>query len=1241
MAVVAQGIVELIPSARGFSSKLNSEIAGGVADVGDKQGKSLGSRMAGAMGAALKTAAKTGAIAAGVAAGAAVVGGFKSAIQQENTEKTLSGLYGSASKATDMMGKLKAISKNSPIEYSAYGKAAESLAYAGVEGNKASTILDKVGMAIVGAGGGSEELQRAMDGILKGVNNGGIVMNDTLGMISESGFPIINALQEKFGVTGDVIKKMAAEGEISIDDVLEVMEKGTGDLAQAQAKAGKEVSKTFGNQWKIAKDRVVTAIGSGMRPALASLAPLIGKAGSAVAGFVEDFSAGTGAAGKFRDVLARLGGYIGSGFKAAFSAVSPYFKQFGSAMASLWPAVKQTASAVGDFLVAAFQAAKPYLEAAARVLGVVLVGAMKVLPPILRVVMGAFRGLLAMLKPLLPLIAALGAAFLVYRGAVMAVSIAQRIAAGAAAAYRAIMFALYAPQAAWAAAKYAMAAAERVYSATVRGGTGAVKARTLAEKVGMIVGKAQIAVTKAMAVAQRLFNAALRANPIGLVIAALTLLGVALVIAYKKSETFRRIVNAAWAGIKKAASATVNWFKNVAWPVMKSVFQSIGKVAKWLWKNAIKPYFNFIWNLVKKVSGWIKNTGWPWIRKAFNAIGGRAKWLWKQIRQAFNWIWDKVKAVLGWIKNTGWKWIKKAFQGYAKIGKWLWRQMRDAWNWIRNKIRDVVSWIKNTAWKRFIKPAFDAIAGRAQWMWRKVRDVFDRFKTGVGRLRDAIGRAKDGIKRSWGRILDAIKNPIKKALGWLQRNFVTKLRNMLDKVPGVSPSIIPNIPGVSGWARGGILPGYTPMGKGDDVLTPMRSGEGVMVSEGLRDSRSRSMFLAANAAAKRGTSFADFLGGGYAGGGIVGTYSGKKAALVALGRWMQRQGYHVSEHSKFGGNNPRYHMKGSKHNTDEALDVNADPWLTKFSSEKRALDRLNRKLRANDWHTLWRVKDHFDHLHVDTGSGGRSGNPLSMLINGFKNAASWMKGKFDKLTSGFDPSKYGLAGKILPAVFKKIRGAVKSKVEGAFDALSFGDSGGNFNYGAVKGGTNRVMGKLMAAKRGWTGSQWSALNKLWERESNWNHHAKNPSSGAYGIPQSLPGSKMASVGSDWRTNPKTQIAWGLNYIAGRYGSPLSAWAHSQRTGWYAKGTLSARRGPAVVGEQGPELMWMRGGERIASHRQSKRLMASQPAAGSDALSGPVVVNVIDRDGTFVERMRGEIRDHDRFNRSVSRMGGVR
>ena len=80
--------------------------------------------------------------------------------------------------------------------------------------------------------------------------------------------------------------------------------------------------------------------------------------------------------------------------------------------------------------------------------------------------------------------------------------------------------------------------------------------------------------------------------------------------------------------------------------------------------------------------------------------------------------------------------------------------------------------------------------------------------------------------------------------------------------------------------------------------------------------------------------------------------------------------------------------------------------------------------------------------------------------------------------------------------------------------------------------------------------QYSCLVKLWERESNWRVNAKNKSSGAYGIPQALPGSKMASAGADWQTNPATQVAWGLGYIASRYGTPCGAWAHSEAKGWY-------------------------------------------------------------------------------------------
>ena len=85
---------------------------------------------------------------------------------------------------------------------------------------------------------------------------------------------------------------------------------------------------------------------------------------------------------------------------------------------------------------------------------------------------------------------------------------------------------------------------------------------------------------------------------------------------------------------------------------------------------------------------------------------------------------------------------------------------------------------------------------------------------------------------------------------------------------------------------------------------------------------------------------------------------------------------------------------------------------------------------------------------------------------------------------------------------------------------------------------------------GWTENDFNCLVKLWERESNWNPNAHNKSSGAHGIPQSLPASKMASEGDDYYTNGKTQIRWGLKYIKNRYGTPANAWAHSQQKGWY-------------------------------------------------------------------------------------------
>ena len=103
---------------------------------------------------------------------------------------------------------------------------------------------------------------------------------------------------------------------------------------------------------------------------------------------------------------------------------------------------------------------------------------------------------------------------------------------------------------------------------------------------------------------------------------------------------------------------------------------------------------------------------------------------------------------------------------------------------------------------------------------------------------------------------------------------------------------------------------------------------------------------------------------------------------------------------------------------------------------------------------------------------------------------------------------------------------------------------------ATPTGSPQQIAQGMLGSYGWSASQFSCLQPLWNAESGWNVSASNTSSGAYGIPQALPGSKMASAGADWQTNAATQIRWGLGYIRSVYGSPCGAWSHEQASGWY-------------------------------------------------------------------------------------------
>lgn len=123
---------------------------------------------------------------------------------------------------------------------------------------------------------------------------------------------------------------------------------------------------------------------------------------------------------------------------------------------------------------------------------------------------------------------------------------------------------------------------------------------------------------------------------------------------------------------------------------------------------------------------------------------------------------------------------------------------------------------------------------------------------------------------------------------------------------------------------------------------------------------------------------------------------------------------------------------------------------------------------------------------------------------------------------------------------------------GGFNIVTAKDTPSLFveDAGVPDPGSAKAFARKLGLQLNWGQDQYSCLVKLWERESNWRYNAENKSSGAYGIAQALPGSKMASEGNDWRTNAETQIRWGVKYILGRYKTPCTALGHSNDVGWY-------------------------------------------------------------------------------------------
>ncbi|MEU6725463.1 NlpC/P60 family protein [Nonomuraea wenchangensis] len=413
---------------------------------------------------------------------------------------------------------------------------------------------------------------------------------------------------------------------------------------------------------------------------------------------------------------------------------------------------------------------------------------------------------------------------------------------------------------------------------------------------------------KAWAIAQRVLNVVLSKNPIGLIITAIGLLVAGLTYAYQNSETFRSIVDAAF----KAIGVAAQWlWTNVLQPVFNGLV--------WLWQNVIAPAVTWLWQNVLKPAwdGIAAAIEWAWtnvIQPAVAALvlywqtilGPVITWLyenvvkpaWDAISTAIQWAWQNIvkpavaALVLYWQKVLGpvitWLWnniVKPAWDGISAAVKFAWNNIIKPavaalvlyWQTI---LGPAITWL----WEKVIKPAWNGISEAIKFAWEKIiQPAVKSFWTFISEtLPEGFKKGVGMIEKFWNGLKDVAKKPVNFVIETVYNQGIVKLWNTVADALGLKDLKLSPLPAL---ARGGILPGTSSYRQGDDQLVAMRRGEGVYVSEAMRDPYERARLHAVNRAAISGKSLAPFQGfQGLAGGGIVGDLlaSGVKFAAEKL-----------------------------------------------------------------------------------------------------------------------------------------------------------------------------------------------------------------------------------------------------------------------------------------------------------------------------------------------------------------------
>ncbi len=759
-------------------------------------------------------------------------------------------------------------------------------------------------------------------------------------------------------------------------------------------------------------------------------------------------------------------------------------------------------------------------------------------------------------------------------------------------------------------------------------------------------------------VATKLWNLAMAMNPIGAVIFGIALLALGLKYLWDNNEGFREAVTKAWNAIR---DKTVEVWERY----LRPFFDWFGGVVMWLWQHVIKPYIGFLiayWTKVGEIFKWV----WDhWLKPYIDFLIA----YWTKVGEIFKWVWDhflkpyidflialwkQVGAVLKWVWDHFWYPII-GFIGALIV--WWWNNIVKRYFGFVKDILWAVGGVFKWLYEKGVKPPLEWIADKVGWVWRKgIKPAFDKIKEAVKLVGEAFGDAKDAIGKNWGEISEIAKKPVNFLIEWV---YTKGIKALFDKVSGfVGMDPLPPAPKL--LEAGGTV------GSGWGVAKPMKVNRPTaIVGEGNprypefvipTDPKYRSRALALHAQA--GT---QLLESGGVLGGVWDWTKDKVGDVIGTGiDWAKEASDLMVSPSKIW-------TKLTKPVLDKVADgVGDSPYGRALGKlPKKMVDGLKDKIvdavssltsGGNGWGGVWQKP-------VNAGFGTKFGVPGPHWASGYHTGLDFpaatgtpvkavANGRVAKVESGGPYGKHvvldhGGGLQSLYAHLSKIRttypknhnagsrigdvGAtgnttgphlhLEARLNGKpVDPMKYLSGGGGFN--AAARGAAQSYAKSILSEYGWGESQFGPLKKLWEGESNWRWNARNPSSGAYGIPQALPPEKMRTAGADWLTNYKTQIRWGLSYIKGRpdYGSPSAAYSKwlARSPHWYDDGGY-LQPGLSLVanGTGKPEPVFT--GTQWADIRAAK-------SGGSTQLHADVRVFVGDREITDIVDTQIEMHD---------------